>query len=658
LLDLVTQHLGQQRVLLIFDNCEHLLDASARFAHHLLAHCKNISLIATSREPLGLEAEVIWQTPVLTLPDVNHPSTSLSLLADNDAVRLWLERTQLVMPEFELNANNASQVIQLCHALQGIPLAIELAAAQMAAMSLSDLLSSLTLALDFQLSPTPATTQTTFQTRHRTLRAALDWGYQLLSPAEQVFFRRMGVFSGGWTVALAAQVMFDVADGSAPLALPSAAGLTALPLSAADLTRQILEALARKGVIQVRRSAQGLRYAMLDTLRDRARELCQDAGEWGAAQQSHFKALSHWSQKVAPELWQHEQTILAGQLQRDAANIEAALSWASQHLPPERSLAMAVDLARWWVLHSHFSWADRWLTPMLRFCEQEPTAENSPLRANAWLWVSDFAYRRSQAHQAIAAAQNAGALFMALGDLLGQARAQVAQGIGWWLAGDDARAYEQCHAGWQQLQRLRHPPLMQQSTDVVWSLIAANRLAEITRIQKRYTESVRYNQETAVLSHDLGDVRGEAISIGNLGLIAVAQDEWAKGCALLQTSARMFQAVGEKHHFTYALQGIGQACLRAGHYAQAARFYGALDTYSRETGYTLFGPDQLSHQQDLTRLRRSIHGAAFDKAWDEGACLSTEQAQAWVLDFRFELLASSADVSSTTVCSADVTHGE
>jgi len=210
----LAEHLGSQPAVLVLDNCEHLLEACAETAEHLLSACPELSILATSREPLMIPGERQWRAPPLTVPSESgaflEPGASIVELERADAVRLFVERAQALAPEFQLTADNASAVAKICIRLEGIPLALELAAARVRVLSAQQILAHLDdvfrlLSGGSRVAPT----------RQQTLRATLDWSYDLLTGQEQCFFRRLAVFAGGFDLE-SAEYLTRVADAPAP----------------------------------------------------------------------------------------------------------------------------------------------------------------------------------------------------------------------------------------------------------------------------------------------------------------------------------------------------------------------------------------------------------------------------------------------------------
>src|SRR5215831_9945015 len=284
----IAGHIGDRPMLLVLDNCEHLAPAVAGLADRLLGSCPFLSILTTSRELLGVDGERSWPVPPLSLP-ADGVVPAVSALAEFDAVRLFEQRAQLVLPSFRLADDNAAAVLQVCRRLDGLPLAIELAAARMRVLSagqLAERLDDIFAILVGGSRTAPA--------RHQTLRATLDWSHDLLDADERAVFRRLAVFSGGFTLTAAGQVA-----------------------SGGDIQAErmlgLLTRLADKSLLQVDLSAGDARYHMLSTVRDYARERLAEAGEDGPARRAHLRCFIDLVERAEQRIEQHEQGPRGGQ---------------------------------------------------------------------------------------------------------------------------------------------------------------------------------------------------------------------------------------------------------------------------------------------------------------------------------------------------------
>jgi predicted ATPase/DNA-binding XRE family transcriptional regulator len=289
------------RLLVVLDNCEHLKLACAQLADHLLRGCPQLSIMATSREPLGIFGETVWRVPSLSIPEGDGPASALEL-EHSDAARLFIERARSIMPQFALSDSNAQRVAEICRRLDGIPLALELAAARVSMLSTGQIADRLNDSLRLLTSGAP-----TAPSRQQTLRATIDWSYGLLSDLEGELFKRLSVFAGGWTL--------EAAEAICP-----GTGIKQ------DMVLELLGNLVSKSLVRVQTSLAGpYRYALLEVLRQYASErLAEDPEAAETSRQRHaeyFLTLRYQlaSGALRPNSWDVE---------RENANLAAALAWS------------------------------------------------------------------------------------------------------------------------------------------------------------------------------------------------------------------------------------------------------------------------------------------------------------------------------------------
>jgi predicted ATPase len=270
----VAEYVGEHQVLVVLDNCEHLAGATATLTEDLLAACPALTVLATSREALGVEGELSWQVPPLSLPQAG-PDLTASALATSDAVKLFEQRAQLVRPSFRVTDENAAEVASVCQRLDGLPLAIELAAARMRVLSSAQLKERLDDIFSVLVGGARSAPP-----RHQALRATLDWSHDLLDDDERAVFRRLAVFSGGFTLDAAEQV---------------AAGGDIKPSSMLEL----LTRLADKSLLRVEHTRSDSRYHLLATIRDYARDRLLAAGESAPVQHAHLAYFTELAETAA-----------------------------------------------------------------------------------------------------------------------------------------------------------------------------------------------------------------------------------------------------------------------------------------------------------------------------------------------------------------------
>ena len=324
-LDLLRDHIGESRTLLLLDNCEHLLDAAAALAQPLLQECPALVILCTSREALRVPGEVPYRVPSLAVPEYPAP---LSAVTEADAVRLFLDRAIHVRPAFAVSEDNASFVAAICRSLDGMPLAIELAAARVRMLSPERIARE--LGDRFRLLTGGGRT---VAPRHDTLRASIDWSHDLCSEAERVLLRRLSVWVGGFTL-----------DGAEAVCAGE-------PLSGSAVL-EALTGLVDKSLVDTEEHAGELRFRMLETIRQYAAGRLVEAGETVVARRHHLAWCLDLAERAEPELVRHDSRTWLSRLELEAANLRAALDWASSG-EEETALRLAGALTFFWLMRGH-----------------------------------------------------------------------------------------------------------------------------------------------------------------------------------------------------------------------------------------------------------------------------------------------------------------
>ncbi len=395
--------------LLILDNCEHLIAACALLAERLLGACPELRILATSREPLRVPGEVTWRVPSLALPTSGR-SVSPSELASNESVRLFCERARDVAPGFALGEDNAGAVAEICSRLDGMPLALELAAARVGALSpaqiaerLGDCLAVLTAGSRSALD------------RQQTLRATLSWSHDLLTSAERALFRRLAVFAGTFALEGAEEV---------------AAGEGVDKRQVADLLGRLVD----KSLVVTEEDSDGYRYRLLEPMRQYARESLVEAGEAAALEARHQAFYLEVARDADPESAAAGTIVAPDRLEADHDNLRAALGWALRH-EPRQALALAVHMWPMWMARSHFQEGSRWLEAALA-AAPEPTE----LRAEALRAACGLEVRLGRPERLSELGSERVEIFRALGDRSAVAHALDEVGVYEYMAGRYDRA--------------------------------------------------------------------------------------------------------------------------------------------------------------------------------------------------------------------------
>ena len=579
LIETLTDELGGHQALLVFDNCEHLIAASAALAYTLLGACPGLRLLATSREPLGVLGETVWPVPPLALPDAVGDPTSL---LEFGAVRLFVERAQQALPSFALTADTTPAVAQICRRLDGIPLALELAAARVRVLGVVEMAGRLDDVFRL-LAGAPRH----LPARHQTLRATVDWSYNLLSPQEQRLFRRLGVFAGGFTLSAVEAVCSDDPQGAPD-------GIT--PVDVVELMSLLVD---KSLVVVMPGDEPETRYRLLETIRQYA---CQRLGEEApTVRQRHLAWAVRLGEQAAKKLQGPDLRPWLTRLEREHDNLRAALGWglgmkeeglgstegkaiSSAAHPASASALESVRLAGslgwFWALRGYLSEGRRWVEVALQVLPaSEKTSSASVIgAARAQLYYAGGILAAAQGDVVAAAAylQNSLTLGWELGDarVIGQALLAMGAGVLWQGQTAAARALLE-----QSLAHLRQ-------ADDRWGQAAALAwLGEVNRGEEHYAEASQAYAESLRLFQQLGDPWGECWPLIGQAHLALQQGDYATAGALYGRGEAVFREFGERWGLGAALNGLADVARGQGDVAQAIRLYREALDINREIGF-------------------------------------------------------------------------
>jgi predicted ATPase len=383
-IDMLCDYLREKKMLIILDNCEHLVDACARLADRILHAAPDIRILASSREALGIGGEVTYRVPSLDLPDLAH-LPPIETLSQYEAVKLFIDRARSAVPSFSVTNENAPAVAQICHRLDGIPLAIELAAAKIRVLGVEQIAKR----LDDRFRLLTGGSRTTLE-RHQTLRAAIDWSYNLLPSTEQALFRQLSVFLGGWTLEAAESICGDGLDVE---------------------VLELLEQLINKSLVQMETMAGQTRYSMLETMRQYASEKLVEAGESDTLRDRHLAYFLELAETADPHLIRPEQLEWLAKLDADYENLRLALELALNKETADPSLRLCAALGQFWLLRCYWlegtKWLNHTLTKPAHLSKTETYFRAKALSADALLaeQLDDLSRMKESAEQSLRLAQ-------------------------------------------------------------------------------------------------------------------------------------------------------------------------------------------------------------------------------------------------------------
>src|SRR6516165_5771114 len=349
ILSTLTDDLQRKHLLVVLDNCEHVVDACARLANTMLRACPNLRILATSREALGIAGETSWRVPSLSLPDPERLPTLESLSA-YEAVRLFIDRAVAALPTFTVTHENAPWIAQVCHRLDGIPLAVELAAVRVKSLSVQQIASR----LDDRFRLLTGGSRVGLP-HHQTLRAAMDWSYDMLSEPERGGLRHVAVFASGFALEAAEAVSEgDGVDASEVL----------------DLVVRLVD----KSLVVAEEQGGKVRYRLLETVRQYGRERLQESAETEAVKRRHRDWYLEFAERVGLNLFGAEQAVWFDRLQVEQGNLRAALTWSIENEAIEAASRLVAVLWRFWAVRGYFEEGSGWLQAVLEAAKRSSDA--------------------------------------------------------------------------------------------------------------------------------------------------------------------------------------------------------------------------------------------------------------------------------------------
>jgi predicted ATPase len=643
--------LRDRQILLLLDNFEQVIAAGPSIAE-LLASAPHIKVLVTSRAVLHISGEWEFAVPPLTHPDPRHCADEPKLLSNlmrYEAVRLFIERVQAVQPDFALTMANAQTVADITFRLDGLPLALELAAARAKLLSLPALLSRLEHRLGLLTSgprDLPA--------RQQTLRGTIDWSYSLLDPDEQRLFARLAVFVGGCTLeaaeAVASELKIDHETASFSI------------LNSQFSILNLLESLIDKQMVRREARAGGEpRFGMFETIREYALERLLASGEFDQAQWRHaqfFLALAEAAEPHLQHAEQQEWLDWLGRLDADYDNLRAVLDWSLKGGDPLVGIRLAGALAEFWWTRGYISEGRRAMTRVLDLNPAAPAA----LRAKVLARAGTLAQVQSDNDQAATLCEAAVALYRQvgprrdlawalrylgyvlweqgaylpahtwleesltlcreMGDLQGSARALHLLGYVALSQGEYGQAMAYLATGLALCQQMDYAPVVATSLSDLVGVVA--------RYQGDYGRAAMLLERSLGRFRESGYKRGIAMTTYNLGAVARAGGEDERATALILESLHLRQELGDRRGVAECLEGLGNCAMAQGRPVRAVRLCGAAAVLREALGVPIPPSDQVEHERTLAAARAELDDITFAAAWEEGRALAPAQLQALI----------------------------
>jgi len=687
LTDTVVNFLRKKSLLLVLDNCEHLREACAQLAETLLRGCPVVRLLITSREPLHIAGETVYSVPSLSVPEFKARGSGRGDLAtalvqfeevrNCEAVQLFAERAAASQSRFALTDTNALEVAQICRRLDGIPLAIELAAARVKMLTLQQIAAR----LDDSIRLLTRGTETALP-RQQTLRATMDWSFEMLAEKERVLFRRLAVFAGGF--ALEASESVCTGDGLE-----------------GDEVLDLLSELVDKSLVSVAGADEDeeTRYRLLETIRQYAREKLDGSTDGESARGRHRGFFLQFAERARDELAGPEQGLWLQRLETEHDNLRLALAWAAAS-DVTVSARLGKALWRFWELHGHWKEGMRWLEP----CLSAGATLATDLRAAALDAAGNLAscqgdYGRAKAlfEEQLALQQQSGnqrGIADALHNLMSvawkhgdyvEARALEERSLSIRRALGDKSAiaaslhalgtfaheqsdYQQAAALYEEALTIRRElgdmgsiatllnnignlAQAQGDSDRVRALqeesLAIRRkigdkagiaqsltnLAVLAQEQRDFNRARALLEESLVIDRELGNKKGIAITLRNYGELMQLQGEFARALLFYQQSLGLFRELDDKLGITACVEGFAVLASIQNQGEHAARLFGIADTLRETVGTSQpVSFDGTEYNARLAATRSQVDSEAFATAQREGREMSAEQAITYALE--------------------------
>lgn len=637
ILESLKEYLQSKSMLLVLDNFEQVISA-APLISELLSVCGQLKILVTSREGLRITGERLYAVPPLALPDLKQ-LPPLEALSQYAAVQLFLQRAQMVRPDFALTRETAPIIVEICTRLDGLPLAIELAAARIKLLSPGTLLTRLEHRLQF-LTGGPRD----LPARQQTLRNAIAWSYDLLDESEQKLFQRLSVFIGGCTVEAVEAVVRDQA--------------------ARDSLLDQLGSLLDKSLLrEVPGRNHEPRFVMLGMLREFGREQLESSGEAETIRRGHAEFYLSLAEGAEASLERAEQIQWMDRMEQEHDNLRAALEWSkTAEGAGELCLQLAGTLGYFWEVHGHFSEGRERLSGILSMeVAQRRTAARTRLLARA----AELAYRQSDYAATVEFAEECLEICRELGNQQGMASALIKLGNAATEAGDYGTASQYLgealmiwreqddrhgiaraliSSGWVSIRSGDYAlanALLEEALALSRELgdtrsmgFELSGLGEVALRQGDHARATHLLEESLELRRQLGNKWGIAVSLGTLGLAALRERAWERAVSLLGESLEVRREIGDKGGCAWCLERLAEIAVERGNPERAVRLLSAAAVLRISIGSIVDPADQREYQDRRAALRARLGEEQFTAIWNEGRALTLEQAVSYALEDR------------------------
>jgi predicted ATPase/class 3 adenylate cyclase len=638
--NIVLDFLHAKNLLLVFDNCEHLVEACAQLADEFLHSAPNLKIVASSREALGIGGETVYRVPSLGVP--NQASVSYEALARFESIQLFVERARAANPKFDLTEKNAAFVVQICFRLDGIPLAIELAAARVKMLSAEQIAER----LDDCFRLLTGGSRTALP-RQQTLRALIDWSYSLLLEPEKTLLRRLAVFVGGWTLEAAEAVCGEESGGVEVL--------------------DLLTKLVDKSLVFSEESRDEIRYRRLETIRQYSREKFFETDEVETIRNHHLAFYVQYAETAEEHLRGRARVSWIQRLASEQDNLRSAIEWGLAR-NPESALRLAASLTLFWAPSGFSAEGFRWLQQTLEHMEKTDAYEQPALRAKGLSGLSFLSMSQGDNTNGKRIAKESVALFRQTQDKSGLAYALVVLAYPLQFLGELPQAEA----------ALKESIAIARSEKNVFVLASA--LANMTLVNLELHGDIetaeRYADEAIRLSREVGIEWTASVANEMKGRIATYQKDYDKARTLFgkavngyrETGASFnvilvksalahmeresgnyeialeiyretivaFRNIGQTGAVAHQLECFGFIAIAWGQSERALQLFAAADALREKGGAPMMPDEQIYFDEQLKALRDRLDKSQVAIIWSKGCALTMEQAIELALEIIYE----------------------
>ena len=596
-------YLRDKEILLLLDNFEQVVPA-APFVSDLLAACSKLKVLVTSREVLHLSGEQSFPVPPLTLPEGKAQDSSgedfVATLTQYEAVRLFIERARSVKPDFEVTSENAPAVAEICHRLDGLPLAIELAIARIRLLTPQKMLERLVNKL-----PLLTKGARDLPERQQTLQGAIAWSHDLLEESEKVLFRRLSVFSGGCSLEAAEEVCNTEAD---------------LEIDVLDGIGSLVD----KSLLRQEEVEGEARFVMLGTVREYGLERMSESGEEEALRRYHANFFLSLTEEE--ELRKLDEVVRLDRMEVENNNIRAMLEWTLESGEVEEGLRSAVVLIEFWTGRGYISegleWLEKLLAASLLLEGSEESGVSTSVRARGLHMAGYLVWIMGDYVRAKLLLEEGLTLFRKEKDKKGIAGSLIYLGFLSLLQGDYGGAEVLSQEGLSIRRELGYKPEIQ---------TALRLLGQVEENQGNYSRATAHFEESLALGRELGSQFGMAFSLSGLGRVAYLQGDYGKAAVMFEESLSLFQELGNKPGSAGLLEGIAMVAVTQEQPEKASRLFGAGEALREAIGSIRFPFEQSKYDLSVAAARAELEEEAFEAAWAEGRVMSMEAAIEYAL---------------------------